>query len=770
MNETTDATALLAPLWRFKWFIVGVGLAVALATYVYYGGQSVSYQAATTVNMANGAEEQGVAPSEPTPRKGARRRKETVTSPSMAGANVINSPVIHGNVISQLRQETTLPAYRPVAEAALRGSYVAKGAETGQIVSIVATAPTGAAAALIANTAAELFVQRTNTDFLLGVKTAIGVTRAQLNAVEVNLASGAPPPKATKGKKAEAERGNATSWTLQAANLTTQLNHLQSELAISSVKQLGRANGLLAAKQAADPKQNAIFGFLIGISLAALAAYTLNRFDRRLRTLAGIESALGAQVLSAMPSVRRPLIMRAGELHPTGPLREPLRRLHTTLRLGANGNRGSRPRSLLFLSPDAADGKSTVAAGLALVQRDAGEQVSLIEADFRRPVQARLLGVPLSGGLLEVLSGTLTLEEGLQRVGLLHSPAEVQPVGAPPEPHMLVGSRNGGGLSVLLGEQGVPNPPAVLAEPAMAALLRSAAQDFDQVLIDAPPPLLVSDVLPLLANVDGIVLVARIGHTREASAKRLAQLLAQTTSAPVLGVVANDVSRADMRRYGLSHAYGYSHGYGYGHGSGYGRRGWRNRRRWGHQPYERRWSFGASRRRGAEPDVFMSEAAPAFEHFDQATAAEARPPWAPESQAGEQPTEARPVWAPEVPSEAPKGDAPEPAASTAPEVTQPQSETPESAASAPARHAEQSEATAEQEAPPAPGEQATPAPDTSESQPTVQHGRAPEPPARAGGPSGSPAEQPQLPAQDAEPGADEDEDEPRGWLDRLLDR
>src|SRR4029077_2431430 len=150
------------------------------------------------------------------------------------------------------------------------------------------------------------------------------------------------------------------------------------------------------------------------------------------------------------------------------------------------------------------------------------EQVSLIEADFRRTVQARLLGLPLSGGLLEVLSGTLTLEEGLQRVEApaIEAPLPV-PVGAAATTGEAVNSNHKGTLSVLLGEYGVANPPAVLAEPAMAALLRSAAQDFDQVLIDAPPPLLVSDVLPLLANVDGIVLVARIGHTREASAKRL---------------------------------------------------------------------------------------------------------------------------------------------------------------------------------------------------------------------------------------------------------
>jgi Mrp family chromosome partitioning ATPase len=52
--------------------------------------------------------------------------------------------------------------------------------------------------------------------------------------------------------------------------------------------------------------------------------------------------------------------------------------------------------------------------------------------------------------------------------------------------------------------------------------------------------------------VDGIVLVARAGHTRELSAQRFMQLLANTATAPILGVVANCVSKADISRYGSS--------------------------------------------------------------------------------------------------------------------------------------------------------------------------------------------------------------------------
>jgi Mrp family chromosome partitioning ATPase len=105
---------------------------------------------------------------------------------------------------------------------------------------------------------------------------------------------------------------------------------------------------------------------------------------------------------------------------------------------------------------------------------------------------------------------------------------------------------------VLTSGEAVANPSALLASRTMAGLLGSIGEDFDHVLIDAPPPLEVSDVMPLLHSVDGIVIVVRLGHTRETSAQRLAELLRRTSSAPVLGVVANHVARADIERYGYS--------------------------------------------------------------------------------------------------------------------------------------------------------------------------------------------------------------------------
>jgi Mrp family chromosome partitioning ATPase len=204
------------------------------------------------------------------------------------------------------------------------------------------------------------------------------------------------------------------------------------------------------------------------------------------------------------------------------------------------------------LSPDAGDGRSTLIADLALVQRDAGQRVAVVEADFRRPVQAKLLDVASPAGLGQVLTGTLGLDDAMQRVASVNAGVSVDASVPGADVATAVQTPSQGCISVLTSGEAVANPSALLASRSMSGLLGSIAEDFDHVLIDAPPPLEVSDVMPLLHSVDGIVIVARLGHTRETSAQRLADLLRRTSSAPVLGVVANHVARSDIERYGYS--------------------------------------------------------------------------------------------------------------------------------------------------------------------------------------------------------------------------
>ncbi len=534
MNETTDASAIFAPMWRRKWLILLVGILVAGLAYAYYKRKPSLYQSTTQIYLANGSEEQSLLAN----TSGERKLNERAIADQ---ATIVNSSVVSEAVHALLRKEH--------ARAALKGKAHAKAAAGTDFVTITAEAGNGKAAAKLANTYAQVYIRRTRSTYQKEVRAAIASTRKVLRRVEAQTSASKA---GTRGKGATPT--TSSSATLQAATLVSRISQFESDLSVAGAAQTSPAKK--AVLLSPMPKKNAIFGFVLGLLVASIAAYALGRLDRRLRSLTAIEAAFHTSTLAALPKVKRPIVHRDGRPTLSGPLLEPLRRAHTSLQLGdvIARSAGRRPGVLLVLSPDAADGKSTVVSGLALVARDSGERVAVVEADFRRPVLSKLLDVNAANGLADVLAGGVAFGAAMQRVAT----AEAQATPGASESGAggvttLVEARAGtGSTSVLAAGGPAPNPPALLASPATEDLLRSLAEDFDSVVVDVPSPLEVSDAMPLLHLVDGIVIVARVGHTRQASAQRLVELLERSPSAPVLGVVANDVAPKELSRLGFS--------------------------------------------------------------------------------------------------------------------------------------------------------------------------------------------------------------------------
>jgi Mrp family chromosome partitioning ATPase len=563
MNETSDATSILLPLWRRKWLILAVGIVVGVASYFYYKHATRVYQSTTQVYLGASTEEQ--APGEKFSTKGQ----------AAAVANQVQ--IINSIVIEQVRQ-----AERKKDKALVRSAKIrAKAPEKSEFITITVEAHTAKGAALLANATATAFIRRQHASRTRATERAIAITRRQLRRIEAASVPKPAPTKTTgeastgesttgKGETGKTEaaktkeapvRTQSTSSVLQAAALSSKINQLEASLGVAGAQQIQRATPVKAVLLSPKPRKNAIFGFVIGLVLAAIAAYALGRFDRRLRSLSSLESVFAVQTLAGFPKVRRPIVRRDGEPAPSRFLVEPLRRLHTSLQLAVTPDpRRLRPsRTVLFVSADAGDGKSTLLADLALVARDSGERVVVVEANFRRPAQAQLLGVDGAQGLAEVLTGKLTAGQAMQRVQPI-APAELaEPPGAVSTAPVatLVQSREASSLFLLAGGGSVANPPALLGHAAMAELLRSLSDEFDYVLIDAPSPLEVSDVMPLLKLADGVVIVGRAGHTRETSAQRLVQLLAQSDVRP-LGIAANCLRRGEMERFGFASGNGRS--------------------------------------------------------------------------------------------------------------------------------------------------------------------------------------------------------------------
>jgi succinoglycan biosynthesis transport protein ExoP len=273
------------------------------------------------------------------------------------------------------------------------------------------------------------------------------------------------------------------------------------------------------------PRRNAAVGLLLGLLVGLALTFLLEQFDRRLREPEDVEEAFGLHIVARIPasrSLRRAASWRQLDLPPAEA--EAFRMLRANLRYF---NDAEPIRSLVVTSAVSGEGKSTVAWNLALVEAQAGRKVLLIEANLRRPQLAERLELPGSSGLSMILAGFADNEEAgvsLNRGAMI----DVIPAGPPPS-----------------------NPAELLESGTMAALLQRATERYDLVLVDTPPALAVSDVTPLLSQVDGVLVVARLGYTTRDHAADLRKLL-RAGRGRELGVVLNG-DRARRSTYG---AYG----------------------------------------------------------------------------------------------------------------------------------------------------------------------------------------------------------------------
>lgn len=272
-----------------------------------------------------------------------------------------------------------------------------------------------------------------------------------------------------------------------------------------------------------------LIGLLIGYGVAAVRHYN----DTKVRHTDDVEEVTGTGVLGLLP-MSLDLGSERGDIRRTKTFheREALRKLRTNLRFVDIDH---QPRSIVITSAKQGEGKSTVAANLATVLAESGEQVVLIDADLRRSAVARAFDLDGSVGLSQVLARTASLDDALQ-------PCETP------------------GLEILAAGEIPPNPSELLGSQRMGQLIdQLAEQSF--VILDAPPLLPVTDGALLTRSADGAVLVIAAGKTHKEEVERAAASLA-AVNGKVLGAVLNMVStrKVDRIRYG-DVEYGYTKSY-----------------------------------------------------------------------------------------------------------------------------------------------------------------------------------------------------------------
>jgi receptor protein-tyrosine kinase len=284
--------------------------------------------------------------------------------------------------------------------------------------------------------------------------------------------------------------------------------------------------------------RNTALGVLLGLLIGLGLAFLLERLDRRIKNVDEVGPAFRLPLLGVIPRDSQYALAPNADGSEHRAHLEVFRLLRAYLRYF---NVDRELRALMVASGSPGDGKTTVARNLAEAAQETGTKTLLLEADLRRPCLANHYGLDPAPGLSEVLACTATVAEAARSV---------------PIATRVNGSTSEVVLDVLVGGHTPPNPAELLQSHAMADVLSWATEHYELVVVDTPPLAVVSDAMPLLKGVDGVVLVSQIGKNTRDSAAFLRERL-EGVNAPVLGVVANGVRATGRRGYGYGYGYGY---------------------------------------------------------------------------------------------------------------------------------------------------------------------------------------------------------------------
>ncbi len=287
-----------------------------------------------------------------------------------------------------------------------------------------------------------------------------------------------------------------------------------------------------------SPRAASLFpmALCVGLLVGLLAAYAADLLDDRFRSPDQIEQQLGLPLLAVIGQLET--TPEAGVDRIAARRRDPsrdaesFRTLRTTLHFTAKD-----VDSLAVTSPEPGDGKTTVLIHLAASLAHAGQRILVIDADMRKPAMTRVCQLRGRRGLVELLSGSSDPAAFRETVCHLE---QLQ-------------------VDVLPSGRKTCEAAELLQTETFVQLLAWAESQYDLVLVDCPPVVAASDAAIVGHRVDGTMVVVQPGKNKRRLVTRSIQRL-RALSVPLVGVVANRVTRASGDEYG---EYGYGYGYGY---------------------------------------------------------------------------------------------------------------------------------------------------------------------------------------------------------------
>lgn len=214
---------------------------------------------------------------------------------------------------------------------------------------------------------------------------------------------------------------------------------------------------------------------------------------------------------------KRPIITHQ---NPKSPISEAYRALRTNIQFSSIDE---ELKVIMVTSAGPGEGKSTTLINLAVAYAQSDKNVLVIDADLRKPTMHHTLQVSNRWGLTNLLTNQLTIREVLQDTSIPN-------------------------LSIISSGPIPPNPSEILASKKMVSILDELKQQYDIILIDAPPAIAVTDSQIIATRSDGVILVVDSDKVKRDAALKAKQNL-ENVRARILGVVLNNVDRKNKDAY-----------------------------------------------------------------------------------------------------------------------------------------------------------------------------------------------------------------------------
>ena len=507
-----------AVLWRRKWIILLVVVVATASAYFFSARQTPVYQASADLIY-----EMQLDVANPLTGQSYTDTNERSLELRSVG-NVLASPEMIKRVASLLEKEGAAATGFTISSAPVTDAASANQAgESSNVVRITASSEVPELAAAAADANAKAFTEWRKETVRSQIDRAVGVIKGKLATY--------------KG----------------AAKQSTDYLVLQQRFQDLEILQATATGNFRLLVPAAVPEapveprplRSAILGLGVGLFAGIGIAFLLEQFDTRIRRPDEIAAILRQPILGRIPRISRKLIGESSLValkHPDGHVAEAFRMVRTNLDfMAVDGD----VRSIVITSCMKGEGKSVTVANLAISMAQAGKKVVVVDADMRRPRQAKLFGLPNDIGLSTVASGQTRLNDALRVVQVVapQNGAEGADLTS-----WTQGEEASSRLYVLTSGPIPPNPGEIVSSKRFDSLLQTLVGEADVAIVDSPAMLAVGDTSAIAAKVDGLVFLADLEVIKRPQLSAAAdQLLRLPTR--MLGIVVRMSGKGGGRYY-----------------------------------------------------------------------------------------------------------------------------------------------------------------------------------------------------------------------------